>query len=250
MTLTKIFVDPFLNLFVGLLNIMPGHDLGLAIISLTFLVRVLLYPLSAQQIRSQRAMQEMQPRINEIREKHKDDKEAQTKALMEFYKKNKVNPLSSCGPLIIQTLFILPLFYVFRLAITGGDFSDRLYSFVTHPTLPLDSTFLGFVDLAGTHNIPLAVLTAGAQFLQSWMLMRRRTKSTNKQANASEAASRNLAYILPLLTGYFAYSFPAGLALYWLASTTFAIIQQLIIMRTVASKPIEPDGHKEVVVVK
>jgi YidC/Oxa1 family membrane protein insertase len=247
--LSTIFVDPFLNILIGLRNIFPGQDLGLAIIALTFLVRLILYPLSAQQIRSQRAMQELQPRINEIREKHKNDKEAQTKALMEFYKKNKVNPLASCGPLLIQTAFIYPLFYVFRITVSGGDFSDRLYPFVAHPPIPLDSSFLGWFDLAQVHNIALAVLTAAAQFFQSWMLTRQRRKSGNQKTDPASRAANNLTYVLPLLTGYFAYQFPAGLALYWLASTVFAILQQLIIMRTTASLP--TDTHKdEVVVVK
>jgi YidC/Oxa1 family membrane protein insertase len=251
-----IFVNPFLNLLIGLRNIMPGADLGLAIIAVTLLVRLVLYPLSAKQIRSQRAMQELQPRINEIREQHKDDREAQSKALMAFYKANKVNPLSSCGPLIVQTAFIYPLFFVFRMAITGEAFGDRLYPFISHPQLPLNTHFLGVLDLAATHNIPLAVLTAAAQFLQSWMLVRQRKQQGQTQAgkpkDPAQALSNNLVYIFPLLTGYFAYTFPAGLALYWLASTLFAIGQQAIIMRSNASRPTDPTPHgkAEAVVVR
>src|SRR3990170_3632482 len=215
---STVFVDPFLNLLIGLRNILPGQDLGLAIIVVTLIVRVLLYPLSARQIRAQKAMQDLQPRINEIREKHKDDREQQTKALMEFYKKNQVNPLSSCGPLLLQTAFIYPLFFVFRLSISGGDFGERLYPFVSHPTIPLDTHFLGIMDLAQPHNIGLAIITAVAQFFQSWMLIRQRKKSaTNKIPDPTAATAKTMAYIFPLLTGYFAYSFPAGLALYWFA---------------------------------
>jgi len=248
-----IFVNPFLNLLIGLRNIMPGQDLGLAIIGVTLIVRLVLYPLSARQIRSQRAMQELQPRIDEIRAKHKDDREAQSKALMEFYKQNKVNPLSSCGPLLIQTLLIYPLFFVFRMAITGEAFGERLYPFISHPTLPLNTHFLGAVDLAATHNIPLAILTAAAQFLQSWMLVRQRKNAPSTSQDPAQAISKNLVYIFPLLTGYFAYTFPAGLALYWLASTVFAIAQQAIIMRSNVSKPKDPtaiEGTAEKVIVR
>lgn len=247
-----IFVNPFLNLLIGLRNIMPGQDLGLAIIAVTLIVRLVLYPLSARQIRSQRAMQELQPRIDEIRAKHKDDREAQSKALMEFYKQNQVNPLSSCGPLIVQTLLIYPLFFVFRMAITGEVFDERLYPFINHPVLPLDTHFLGVMDLAATHNIPLAVLTAAAQFLQSWMLVRQRSKNEQASKDPAQAISKNLVYIFPLLTGYFAYTFPAGLALYWLASTLFAIGQQAIIMRSNVSRPKDPmiEGKAETVVVR
>src|SRR3990167_2840678 len=193
-----IFVDPFLNLLIGLRNIMPGQDLGLAIIAVTLIVRLVLYPLSARQIRSQRAMQELQPRIDEIRAKHKDDREAQSKALLEFYKQNKVNPLSSCGPLLVQTAFIYPLFFVFRMAITGQEFGARLYPFISQPSLPLNTHFLGAVDLTATHNIPLAILTAAAQFLQSWMLLRQRKKNGPATKDPTQAFSKNMVYIFPL----------------------------------------------------
>lgn len=254
--LQAIFVDPFLNLLIGLQNIIPGHDLGLAIIALTLIVRLILYPASAKQIRTQRAMQELQPRINEIREEHKDDKEAQSKALMEFYRENKISPLSSCGPMVLQLALIYPLFLVFRLIVTGGDFIDRLYPFIAAPALPLDMTFFGILDLAASQNITLALLTAGAQFLQSWMLMRKRKKEQpegkpkEKDKSPASAISRNLLYVFPIITGYIAYTFPAGIALYWLASTVFAIIQQLIIMRTISSQPKPPHEHAGEVVVK
>ncbi|MFH0831056.1 MAG: YidC/Oxa1 family membrane protein insertase [Parcubacteria group bacterium] len=253
-----ILVDPFLNILIGIRNFLPGNDLGIAIILLTLIVRLILYPFAAKQIRAQRAMQELQPRINEIRAKHKDDKETQTKALMEFYKKNRVNPLSSCLPLVVQILFIYPLFLVFRLTISGAEFGERLYPFIAHPPVPMDATFLNFLDLAQTHNIALAVLTAGAQFYQSWMLMRKRKKdqagkpkpSKNDPQAAATALTNNLTYVFPLMTGYFAYQFPAGLALYWLASTLFAILQQWIIMRGSASRPSGEHPEHEAVVVK
>ena len=255
--LQTIFVDPFLNLFIGIRNFIPGNDLGFAIIIITIIVRFILYPFASKQIKAQRSMQDLQPRINEIREKHKDDKEAQTKALMEFYKKNRINPLSSCLPLVVQIALIYPLFLVFRLAVSGAEFGDRLYPFVAHPPVPLDTMFLGFVDMATPHNIVLAVLAAAAQFVQSWMLMKRRKKEEQTKQNdkkdptqAATAITKNLMYVFPLMTGYFAYQFPAGLALYWLASTLFAIIQQWIIMRSKASGPRPTHPEHEAVVVK
>ena len=258
--LETIFVDPFLNLFIGIRNLIPGNDLGIAIIIITIIVRFILYPFASKQIKAQRAMQDLQPRINEIREKHKDDKEAQTKALMEFYKKNRINPLSSCLPLVVQIALIYPLFLVFRLAVSGAEFGERLYPFIEHPPVPLDTMFVGLVDMATPHNIVLALLAAGAQFVQSWMLMRRRKKEEQNKdqkkedkkdpTQAATAISKNLMYLFPLMTGYFAYQFPAGLALYWLASTLFAIIQQWIIMRSTASRPRPDHPEHEAVVVK
>ncbi len=256
--LQAIFVNPFLNILVELHNIIPGHDLGLSIIALTFLVRLLLYPVSAKQIKAQRAMQDLQPRINKIREKHKNDKEAQSKALMEFYKENKINPLSSCGPLVIQMAFIYPLFIVFRMVINGGEIADKLYSFVSAPPFPLEATLLGFLDLSKSHNIILAVLTAGVQFYQSWMLQQQKKKDKPGESPAKPSAkkdtaaaiSKNMLYFFPLLTGYIAYTFPAGIALYWLASTSFAVIQQWIIMRTISSQPKEQHEHQGEIEIK
>ena len=88
--------QPILNLLIWLYNVLPGNDMGLAIIALTVIVKLVLYPFSAAQIKQQRALQELQPKIDEVRKRLANDKEGQAKELM-AYKKEKVNPASSCS---------------------------------------------------------------------------------------------------------------------------------------------------------
>ena len=93
--------QPILNALIWLYDVLPGHDIGFAIIALTILVKALLHPFTVAQIKQQRELQSLQPKIDEIRKTIKD-KEEQSKALMELYKKEKVNPAASCLPLLIQ----------------------------------------------------------------------------------------------------------------------------------------------------
>jgi YidC/Oxa1 family membrane protein insertase len=104
---TTLVVQPILNLLVALYNFLPGNDLGIAIILLTIIVKAILYPLTMAQIKQQRALQSLQPKVDEIRKRLKDDKEAQAKELTELYKREKVNPASSCLPLLIQLPFFI-----------------------------------------------------------------------------------------------------------------------------------------------
>jgi hypothetical protein len=98
-----ILVQPILNLLIWLYNVLPGNDIGLAIISLTIIVKLILWPLTLQQIKQQKALQELQPKIDEIRKRLKDDKDAQAKELLELYKKI-VDPSFSYTALSLEEL--------------------------------------------------------------------------------------------------------------------------------------------------
>src|SRR3989339_551577 len=125
-----ILFQPLLNLMVWLYNFLG--DFGIAIIIVTVIVRLFLVPLSMKAIKSQKALQELQPQMNEIKNRYKNNKEEQTKATMEFYKKNKINPLSSCLPLLIQLPIIFALYRVFRLGL-AEESMVYLYTFVARP---------------------------------------------------------------------------------------------------------------------
>src|SRR4030067_824114 len=99
------FVHPILNALVLIVNIIPGHDLGWAIIILTLIIRCAMLPLSFKATKSQYALKELQPELERIKTQYKEDKQAQQKAMLDFYKQNKINPLSSCLPLLIQIPF-------------------------------------------------------------------------------------------------------------------------------------------------
>lgn len=223
--------QPLLNLLVFLYNVVPGHDLGIAIIILTVLIKLVLYPLSQQSIKSQKALQDLQPKMEELKKKYKDDKEKLAKEMMELYKSNKVNPLSSCLPLLIQLPFLIAVFQVFR---TGLDVKslDLLYPFVQNPGQLNPITF-GFLDLAKS-NVVLAVLTGLSQFWQTKMLTTTRPKKVSSGAKDEDMmamVNKQMLYLMPIMTVFIGVSLPAGLVLYWLITTLLTVFQQKIMFK-------------------
>lgn len=236
----ELVYKPLYNLLIGTYNVIPFHDFGIAIIIVTLIIKFLLIPLSKKQIESQKKMQELQPKIKEIQEKYKKDKEKQSRALMEFYKTNKTNPFSGCLPTIFQLVFLIAIYRVLFNISQGGLVVDAnsLYSFIKNPG-QINQFFLGIVDLSKSldlshidiGNLPhiiLVVLAALAQYFQTKMLMVASPKIANKGNNQdfSQIMTQQMLYMGPLITLFIGIKFPAGLALYWLVSTVFAIIQQ------------------------
>ena len=172
-------------------------------------------------------MQKIQPMMNEIKKKHKDDKAAQQKAIMEFYKENKINPLSACFPLLIQLPIFFALFTVFRTSLSDGGVVGQLYGFVADPGA-ISNLFLGLVDLSKP-NLVLALLTGAFQFVQSKMMMARSQASGNK---TTDMMGKQMLYMFPIISVVISMSLPSGLALYWIVTTLFSIGQQYYIMRS------------------
>lgn len=242
---TVIFLQPFLNLLVELYNVLPGHDLGIAIIAMTFLVKVVLWPFTALQIKQQRAMQAIQPKIEEIRTTYKDNKEEQGRKLMELYAKEKVNPASSCLPLLIQ----IPVFIGLYRALSSGLGTidpSMLYGFVRDPGT-IHATFLGILDLTKSSPV-LAIAAALIQFLQSRQMLKTTPAAvTPPPADvASEPAAQDegmaaimnkqMMYTMPILTAFIGFSLPAGLTLYWFVMSVLSVGQQWLIMRSMPPK--------------
>src|SRR3990167_7587577 len=163
----ELLYRPILNLLVYLYNVIPGHDIGLAIIFVTLIIRLVLYPSFRSSLKSQKALQEIQPKMEEVKDKHKDDKQAQMEAMMKVYKEHKVNPLSSCLPLIIQLPVILALFQVLNTQLPKTTI-EGLYTFINNPG-SLDPVTFGIVNLANPNAI-LAAVAAILQFIQTKML--------------------------------------------------------------------------------
>lgn len=221
--------QPLYNILIVLYNIVPGRDFGVAIVIFTVILRILLVPLYRKQVESQKRLQDLQPKIKEIQQKHKNDKEKQTKEVMEFYKKNKTNPFSGCLPLIVQLVFLIAIYRILINISNAGFFvkAEELYSFVSNPET-INHFFIGLVDLTRP-SIALAVLAAGAQFYQTKMLMKKQPVAVKKESNQADFAqimSKQMLYLGPILTLFIGIKFAAGLALYWLASTLFMIAQQ------------------------
>lgn len=240
----EILFRPILNLLIWLYGVIPGADLGIAIIVLTILVKFVLYPFTAQQLKQQKSMQAIQPKIAEIRKRLKDDKEAQAKELMELYRKEKVNPASSCLPLLVQ----LPVFIALYQALSVGLQSEtltQLYTFVPNPG-HVNAMFLGLVDLAKPSYV-LAVLAAGVQFWQSWLMFKKpgAVKPPPEEVQADKGAkdedmaamiNKQMMYMMPIITLVIGVNLPGGLTLYWFIMSILTVAQQYILNR----KPTPP----------
>ncbi len=227
----EVIYRPLLNLLVFFYNIIPGHDIGLVIILLTILIRLILAPSFHKSLTSQKALNDLQPKLNELREKHKEDKEAQARAIMGLYKEYKINPLASCLPLVIQLPILIALYQVFSKAL--NNHLSGLYAFVAQPAF-ISPKFFGLIDLSKP-NIWFGVLAGLAQFWQSKLML---PANPGNQDATAKAMQLQTTYILPIISIIIAIKLPAGLPLYWIVTTLFAVAQQYYIMRT------RTDEHK------
>lgn len=241
----ELIYQPIYNFLIFTYNVIPLHDFGIAIVIVTVAIKALLIPLSRKQIESQKKMQELQPKIKEIQEKHKGDKEKQSRALMEFYKENKTNPFSGCLPLIVQLIILIAIYRVLFNISQNNLMVDNaeLYSFVENPG-QINRMFLNIIDLsavlklgsltlASIPHLALVIAAALLQYVQSKMLMAKQVFKSKKngEPDFSQMMAKQMLYMGPLLTLFIGIKFPAGLALYWLVSTMFMIIQQRYIIK-------------------
>ncbi|WKZ24798.1 MAG: YidC/Oxa1 family membrane protein insertase [Patescibacteria group bacterium] len=225
------FYEPILNLLVFIYNTLPGSDIGWSIVILTIVIKLILYPLSKKSIESQKALQDLQPKIEEIKRKYKDDKEAMSKAMMDLYKTEKVNPLSSCLPLLIQLPFFWAIFRVFNDELSGKTL-DMIYPFIVNPGT-MNPIAFGFVDFSET-NIVLAILAGASQYFQIKMMPNKPAaiKSEGaKDENMMAMMNKQMLYIMPVLTVVICMTLPSGLAFYWFVSTILTLAQQWYIFR-------------------
>jgi len=222
--------EPIFNFFIWLYNIIP--EAGVVIIILTLIVRAILYPLYKKQVEAQKSMQDLQPKLAELKKQYKDNKEEQAKAMMDMYKENKVNPFSSCLPILIQFPLFIAVYQVLRNGLTDPESLNVLYSFVSRPEM-IDPIFLGFINLA-ERSILLAVLAGAAQFWQAKMLISTRPEVDKKEKDGAKdedtmaMMNKQMTYIMPIFIVFIGISLPSGLSLYWLVSTLFMIAQQYI----------------------
>ncbi len=248
--------QPLANVLVGIYQILHGvglpFALGFSIIVLTILIRLLLYPLIASQTRTSKKMQQIQPHINRLREKHKKDAQRLQMETMQLYKEHGVNPLAGCLPVLLQLPVIWGLYGVLNetvrqtsfQAINKGLYFDFLKLNKLWDTsffgLPLGQSPSQLMQTAGAAILVVPFITGGLQYIQS-RLMFKPTTTVEKEKKSTEndfasAMQTQSLYLFPVMIGFFAYSFPIGLALYWNTFTIFGIIQQSIMNRSEARK--------------
>jgi len=214
---------PILNLTVALYSSIGFQDLGIAIIAMTLVVRAALLPLSMKTARSQKAMAELAPQIEKIKEMHKGKTTAQSEAVMALYKEKGVSPLAGCLPLLIQLPILIGVYQVF-LKIFEPDTLNLLYSFVAHPGT-IAHISLGFLDISAKNPL-LAILAGVTQFFQA------RSAMANQSASPQAAAiGKQMMYMLPIMIIVISWNLPAGLALYWIVTSLWSIGEQLYLHR-------------------
>lgn len=228
----EVLFRPLFNLLVGLTDILPGHNVGVSIILVTIIVRIILLPASIHQAKSasknQEKMAELRVELEAIKKKHKDDQAKQAEETLALYRKAGINPAAGCLPLLIQLPILIALYRVFLIGL-GEETYNNLYFFVSEPHT-IQASFLG-IGLAEPYFI-LALIAGVFQFILMRMMPQQQTATTqDNSAQMMMSMQRNMAYMFPVMTVFIAMRLPAALALYWVATTLFAIVQQYALKR-------------------
>jgi YidC/Oxa1 family membrane protein insertase len=224
-----ILYKPLFNSLIFLYNSIPGHDFGIAVILLTLIIKAILVPLSIKSVRSQKSLQDVQPKIKALQEKHKNDKEKQAIEVLELYKKEKINPFGGIFLVLIQLPILIALYSVFRNGLNSSELVN-LYGFVQNP-VNINTLFFGIIDLSKP-NFILAVIAGICQFFQSKMLMpNTQASNTDKNADFAKMMQLQMTYFLPVFTVIILLSLPSALGLYWIVGGIFATVQQYLILK-------------------
>ena len=215
-----VFYKPILNALIFLTAVLPGHDLGLAVILLTVIIRTLMFPMTHKMLKTQHAMKIIEPEVKKIYA-DKKNKEDQAKALMELYKKHGINPLSGFFILLIQLPILFAMYQVFLygLPFPAGD----VYPFLKIPE-NINTMFLGFISLTSA-NIGLSALAALSQFWQAKLAIPPKTTPPAK-GDMAQAMQWQMLYVFPFIIFILGFKLPAAVSLYWTAMNVFAIVHE------------------------
>jgi len=238
--------SPLIKLFESIMvfihDNLVGGSWGLAIVGLTVVIRAALVPLTFRQLKSMQEMQRLTPQIQALKEKYKDDKQRQQQEIMKFYQENKINPLASCLPLLLQLPVFISLFYMLRTDlkkhICGEQMAtayhhahhagESLHQFIEKTSCdtvaPGSAKFLFLPDITakatGAALAVLIILYVGSQ-----------VASTLVATATADPNQRRLMLLLPVVFVVILYRYPAGLLVYWITTNLWTIGQQLVIRR-------------------
>lgn len=232
-----VLYQPLYNLLVFVYTLAPWGGLGLAIIVMTIIVKSLVLPLTYKSMKAQKELQEIQPKIAEIKEKYKDDKETLAKELMSVYKVHNVNPFASCLPTIVQLFVFIALYKALEAGIHTVN-PSILYDFVSNPGT-MSPMFLG-MDLSKI-SIPLAILSAVCQYFQAKQMITRRppaaARGTSPALDEDMTATMNkmMLYMLPIMMLVLGVTtLVGGVTLYIFVSTAFTYGMYAFFMKSKA----------------
>src|SRR3954451_8820873 len=234
-------LQPLIDFFEGILTFFHdsvGFSWGWSIIALTIVVRAALVPLTVKQVKSMQALAKLQPEIKKLQAKYKDDKQRLNQEMMRFYQENKVNPFSSCLPLVAQLPVFISLVYMLRHDLRfdicpgvqeAAKAAGKQVPIACGP-VP-EAHFLGIPDITapahGSTLIILLILYVGSQLLSSLLM-----------PATVDPTQRRIFLALPFLFVPFIRTFPAGLLVYWITTNTWTAVQQYLVRRHIG--PITP----------
>lgn len=233
---TTYIYEPIYNALVFLVGIVPGGDVGIAIILLTVLIKLVLFPLSHQAIKTQKVMREIDPELKKLREEYKENREELARQTMALFKDKKINPFASIFLILIQLPIVFGLYFVFFNEGANGGFDPAtLYSFISIPEV-YSFSFLGLIELTGKSLI-LALVVAISQFYLARLMMPKAPEVEEKASLKSDfqrSMHLQMRYVFPVIIGLVAYFISAAVALYLATSNLFALLQELIVKRNKA----------------
>jgi YidC/Oxa1 family membrane protein insertase len=232
-----VFFDPIYNTLVFFIDVAPRGDVGLAIIATVVVVKTILLPLSVRAAKTQKAMKTIEPKLKEIKETHKEDKQAQAKAMMEVYNDANISPFASIALILIQ----IPIVFALYFAVTRGggvplpDINiDLLYAFIPNPTT-VSTNFLELVDITGRSFI-LAALAGITQFFQINMTLpklepKKEGEAPDLKAEFVRNMHMQMRYVMPVIIAVVAYTISAAIALYFFVSNVVGILQEFYVRK-------------------
>ncbi len=249
----QLLIWPILNALIVFYKLflvikIPGA-LGLAIIALTVFIRLLLYPLTGSQLKSAQKMQGLKPKMDALSQKYGKDKVKLQQEQMRLYKEAGVNPASGCLLLILQMPVFIALYNVFWQVLSNGNLVkmvEEINRVVYLPALKIEALDLSFfgINLAikpsawqtvGWWLLAIPLITAALQWYQTKLMMPPSAKPAmdkpaldkEKKDDMAATMQNQMNIIFPLMIGWFAFSFPVGLSLYWNTFTVLGIMQQI-----------------------
>jgi YidC/Oxa1 family membrane protein insertase len=220
-----VLYGPLLNALAFLVSIVPGGDVGIAVIILTLFVKTVLFPLSQRSIESQIKMNLLAPELKKIKDSG-GSKEEQAKKTFELYKHHKTNPFSGCLLVLIQIPIIFALYYVF---LKGINLESGLYPFI-HAPAHINMIFLGILDIGQKKILILAIIAGISQYFQASLMPKPAVSdkaSGSFQENMTNSMQTQMKYVFPFIIAFIAYNVSGAVALYWVTSNIFAIGQQM-----------------------
>lgn len=228
-----IFYNPIYNALVALVALVPGGDVGIAVILLTIGIRLVLLPSSLSAARTQHTMKLLEPKLKELKEMHKGNKEKETFETLALYREARVNPFMSILTVSIQIPVLLALYWVFYYEPLTVINTERLYALTPVP-ISVSLQFLGIISVA-SKSIVLAVLAGLTQFLQAHLALSGTMKpshTSGMQSDFQRVMGLQLKYVFPFLIGVISYTTSGAVALYFITTNLAGSLQEWHVRRT------------------